>query len=160
MLSKIEYVYDKDMVNNEVQLLGAKVYSFDGEDFHKKEFYVGVSYSLDEVCSNVELASSMGIYDIELFKRRVQACNAEGIIYFPQVGHYEFLEATDVVLPYTQKSDIEATLEKEIAPYRNNTISKDVLMDFLNKKYGYIDSEDSRSELCGLPLSRQKVSAR
>lgn len=160
MLSKIEYVYEMDKINGEVQLLGAKVFSFDGEDFQKKEIYVGISYSLDEICSNAKLAASMGIEDIDLLIRRVKAFGAVGIIYFPQARRYEFLEATDVVLPYTLESNIEETLEQELAPYRNNTISQDTLRDYVDKKYGYIDSEDSLSELYGLPLSRQKVSAR
>ena len=64
MLSKIEYVYGKDK-NDEVQLLGAKVFTFDGVDVQTREFYVGVSYSVEELCSNKELANSIGIRDVE-----------------------------------------------------------------------------------------------
>ena len=157
MLSKIEYVYGKDK-NDEVQLLGAKVFTFDGVDVQTREFYVGVSYSVEELCSNKELANSIGIRDVESLKRRVLACNAVGIIYFPQACRYDFLESSDTVIPYN--SEIEVALEEQLAPFRENTTTKEELMEYLDEKYQYLDSEDSRRELYGLPLSRQKVSAR
>lgn len=159
MLSKIEYVYGKDK-SNEVQLLGAKVFSFDGEGVQNREFYVGQSYTIDEVCSDIELASSIGVRDINVLKRRIEACDAVGVIYFPQVEKYEFLEAGDTVLPYDSQMTVQDTLEQVIAPFRENTTSKEALIDYVNQKYGYLDPEDSRSELCDLPLARQKVSAR
>ena len=157
MLSKIEYVYNKDKAG-EVQLLGAKVFSFDGEDVFVKEFYVGESYSVEELCSNINLANSIGIKDVSNLKRKVDACNAVGIIYFPQAQRYDYLEANDGVIPYT--SEVKEALEEVIAPYRNNTTTKEEFMDYLSNKYKYLDSEDSRVELNGLPLTRQKVSAR
>ena len=159
MLSKIEYVYGKDK-NGEVQLLGAKVFSFDGEDIQDKEFYVGESYSVSELCSNIELAKKIGITNVSLLKGRAESINSIGIIYFPQAQRYDFLEAGDTVLPYTKEISVEDTLENELAQYRENTISREELMDYVSDKYQDVDPEDSRSELCGLPLSRQKVSAR
>ena len=73
MLSKIEYVYGKDK-NDEVQLLGAKVFSFDGEDVNIREFYVGISYSVEELCSNINLANSIGIKDVASLRRRAESC--------------------------------------------------------------------------------------
>ena len=157
MLSKIEYVYDKGKV-----LLGAKVFSFNGEDIQSREFYVGESYSVNELCSNIELVKRIGIKNLELLKGRADAVNASGIIYFPQAKRYDFLEASDIVLPYEENTPVVETLETIIAPYRENTISRDELMNFVSDKYHDIDPDDSRSELCDLPLFRhkQKVSTR
>lgn len=157
MLSKIEYVYGKDS-NNEVQLLGAKVFSFDGENISIREFYVGIPYSVEELCSNIYLANSIGIKDVASLKRRAESCEAVGIIYFPQAQRYDFLETRDTVIPY--REDVEVALEEKIAPFRNNTTTKEELIDYLDEKYAYLDQEDSRFELYGLPLTRQKVSAR
>lgn len=162
MLSKIEYVYGKDKAGK-VQLLGAKVYSFNGDGFQFKEFYVGQSYSISELSSNAELASSIGINDIEILKSRVDSCDATGVIYFPQIGKYELLESGDTVLPFESTEKVESTLSEVIAPFRENTISREVLDDYVNglrTRYSYVDQEDSRSELCDLPLSRQRISAR
>lgn len=157
MLSKIEYVYGKDK-NDKVQLLGAKVFSFDGEDIHVNEFYVGLSFSIDELCSNINLANSIGIKDVASLRRRAESCNAAGIIYFPQAQRYDFLESSDTVISY--REDVEVALEETIAPFRNNTTTKEELIEYLDEKYAYIDQDDPRRELYGLPLSRQNVSAR
>lgn len=157
MLSKIEYVYGKDK-NDEVQLLGAKVFSFDGEDVTRKEFYVGISYCVEELCSNINLANSIGIKDVASLRRRAESCEAVGIIYFPQAQRYDFLESSDTVIPY--REDVEVALEETIAPFRNNTTTKEELIEYLDEKYAYLDQEDSRRELYGLPLTRQNVSAR
>lgn len=159
MLSKIEYVYGKDK-NDEVQLLGAKVFTFDGVGIQTREFYVGVSYSVEELCSNKDLANSIGVRDTNSLRRRVEACDAVGIIYFPQAERYDFLESSDTVIPYTPDVEIEVALEEKIAPFRENTTTKEELIEYLDEKYQYLDSEDSRRELYGLPLSRQKISAR
>lgn len=157
MLSKIEYVYGKNK-DGEVQLLGAKVFSFDGEDIHVKEFYVGVSYSVEELCSNINLANSIGITDVNSLRRRAESCGAVGIIYFPQAQRYDFLENEDTVIPY--REDVDVALEEKIAPFRNNTTTKEELIEYLDEKFAYLDQEDSRRELYGLPLVRQHISAR
>ena len=159
MLSKIEYVYGKDK-DGEVQLLGAKVFSFDGEDIQDKEFYVGESYSVNELCSNIELAKKIGIKNISLLRGRAESINSIGIIYFPQAQRYDFLEAGDTVLSYTKEISVEDTLEQAIAPFRENTLTREDLIDYINQKYQDIDPGNSLSELYDLPLSRQKVSAR
>ena len=82
MLSKIEYVYDDKSGSR--QLLGAKVFSFDGEGIQTLEFYVGVSLSVEELCSNIDLANSIGISDVNSLRRRSEAWNATRVIYFPQ----------------------------------------------------------------------------
>ena len=60
----------------------------------------------------------------------------------------------------TYNDMLEVALEEQLAPFRENTTTKEELMEYLDEKYQYLDSEDSRRELYGLPLSRQKVSAR
>ena len=159
MLSKIEYVYGKDKAN-EVQLLGAKVFSFDGKDIQDREFYVGKSYSVDELCSNIELANSIGIKDLNLLSMRAKSINSTGIIYFPQTESYGFLGNKDIIVPYIENLSVEDTLEQAIAPFRENTLTREALMDYVNQLYHDLDPENSLSELCDLPLSRQKVSAR
>lgn len=157
MLSKIEYVYGKDK-NDEVQLLGAKIFSFDGEGVQTSEFYVGISYSVEELCSNINLANSIGISDVNILRKRAESCNVSRIIYFPQAQRYDFLESKDVVIPYSD--DVATALEETIAPFRKDTMTKEALIEYLEKKYAYLDQEDSLCELYGLPLTRQKVSAR
>ena len=101
MLSKIEYVYGKDKAN-EVQLLGAKVFSFDGKNIQDREFYVGEFYSVDELCSDIELANSIGIKDINLLSVRAKSINSTGIVYFPQTKKYGFLGNNDIIVPYVK----------------------------------------------------------
>ncbi len=159
MLSKIEYVYGKDKAN-EVQLLGAKVFSFDGKNIQDREFYVGEFYSVDELCSDIELANSIGIKDINLLSVRAKSINSTGIVYFPQTGNYGFLGNNDIIVPYVKDLSVEDTLEQAIAPFRENTLTREDLIDYINQKYQDIDPGNSLSELYDLPLSRQKVSAR
>lgn len=158
MLSKIEYVYDDKSGSR--QLLGAKVFSFDGEGIQTLEFYVGVSLSVEELCSNIDLANSIGISDVNSLRRRSEAWNATRVIYFPQTQKWEFLESSDIIIPYQDDVSVEETLEEQIASYRNNTTTKEALMEYLDAKFEYLDPEDSLRELYGLPLSRQKISAR
>ena len=159
MLSKIEYVYGKDKAN-EVHLLGAKVFSFDGKNIQDREFYVGEFYSVDELCSDIELANSIGIKDINLLSVRAKSINSTGIVYFPQTKKYGFLGNNDIIVPYVKDLSVEDTLEQAIAPFRENTLTREDLIDYINQKYQDIDPGNSLSELYDLPLSRQKVSAR
>lgn len=158
MLSKIEYVYGKDKTD-EVQLLGAKVFSFNGVGIQSKEFYVGISYNIDEVCSDINLANSIGIANVESLKRKFMTYNAAGIIYFPQANRYDLLEADDTVIPFQNDLTVEEVLEENLAPFRKNTTTKEAYLDYINVYYGDLDPEDPRREFLGLPLSR-KVSAR
>lgn len=159
MLSKIEYVYDKDK-EKEVQLLGARVISFDGENINKQEFYVGISYNIEELFNNTDLVESLGINDLNSLKRRMESCNALGIVYFPQIQKFHFLESDDIILPYQNDITVEEVLEETIAPFRENTMTKEDLKNYVDQKFSLLSPDDARRELHGLPLSKHKISAR
>ena len=160
MLYNIQYVYGKDK-EGEKSLVGAKVLGFDGDKTYVQEIYVGLEFSLEDIVENKINADAIGIKNIEVLKDRYENLKASGIIYFPHLNSYEFLEKGDVVLPFTSTELVASTLENALQPYKNKATDK-VVKEKMAAKKAYVESLDPADpmvELNGLSL-RRRVSSR
>lgn len=156
MLYNIEYVYGKDFEGNNT-LIGAKVFSYDGETTYKQEIYVGIKYSLQDVLSNKSLADFIGVDSLAMFEAKYQKFNATGVIYFPQLKCYEFLEKDDIVLPWISDDLAIADLEAALELYKRKEISNSVAKKLADKKMYLesLDPEDPMAEWLGISFQRR-----
>ncbi len=156
MLKNIEYVYGT--INDKKVLLGAKVFLFDGEKIVVEEVYVGLPFVLDDILESTINASTLGVTNLNAFSMQYKALNAAGVVYFPQIEKYYFLEKGDKVLLWNGNDRIEDTLEAALDEYRERTVDA-ALEEKLNAKrqeYLNLDPANSLAELYGLSLSRQR----
>lgn len=98
MLYSIQYVYGKDKKEKNV-LEGAKVISFDGQKAYVQEIYVGLEFTLEDILENKINRNAIGVKNLDVFKSKYEKLGATGVIYFPEIDKYEFLEAGDIVIP-------------------------------------------------------------
>ncbi len=127
-ITTYKYVYESDKEGNK-HLLGVIFTSFNNVSIstNSREYYVGIELSLEDILYNKVNANVLGINidkddkhnDIERFKRRYESARAIGIVYFPQVGKYSFLENGDCVLPWNGNDKIESQIA-DIVKYYNN----------------------------------------
>lgn len=160
MLYNIQYVYE-DNLKGERRLVGAKIFCYDGKEISVQEIYVGMKFTLEDIVENEVNSHAIGVNDIEFFKARYKNLNAAGIIYFPSLEKYEFLEEGDIVLPWVSEDLVANTLEEALQPYRINATDK-VVSEKIAEKRAYIESldpADSLVELSGLSM-RKRISSR
>jgi hypothetical protein len=156
MLYSIQYVYGKDKKEKNV-LEGAKVISFDGQKAYVQEIYVGLEFALENKINR----NAIGVKNLDVFKSKYEKLGATGVIYFPEIDKYEFLEAGDIVIPWVSHENVEKSLEEALKPYRKLATDKVVKQRVAAKK-AYVESldpEDALVELSGLSLQRH-VSSR
>ena len=160
MLYNIQYVYGKNK-NEEKTLIGAKVLEFDGEKTYVQEIYIGLEFSLEDILENKINADAIGITNTDILKTRYKNLNAAGIVYFPELERYEFLEEGDLVIPWISTELVANTLEDALQPYRNKATDM-VVKEKIAAKKAYVESLDPADpivELNGLSL-RRRVSNR
>ena len=174
MLYSIQYVYGKDKKEKNV-LEGAKVISFDGQKAYVQEIYVGLEFTLEDILEKIDGAgdvkvmilenkinrNAIGVKNLDVFKSKYEKLGATGVIYFPEIDKYEFLEAGDIVIPWVSHENVEKSLEEALKPYRKLATDKVVKQRVAAKK-AYVESldpEDALVELSGLSLQRH-VSSR
>lgn len=154
MLNRIEYVYDKDK-NERKQLLGAKVYQFDGSKTKVQEIYVGIKFVLEDLKNNINMSLFEGTtYD--RIKMKYDSVSAAGIIYFPQTENYAFLEDNDEVINWNGHDRTAGLLDKALEPYKE-LASDELLKAKIAKRKAYIetlDPDDPLVELSDYTLSR------
>ena len=156
----VQYVYGKDKKEKNV-LEGAKVISFDGQKAYVQEIYVGLEFTLEDILENKINRNAIGVKNLDVFKSKYEKLGATGVIYFPEIDKYEFLEAGDIVIPWVSHENVEKSLEEALKPYRKLATDKVVKQRVVAKK-AYVESldpEDALVELSGLSLQRQ-VSSR
>ena len=160
MLYSIEYVTDKDKNEKEV-LKGAKIFGFNGEDISVKEVYVGLKYNLEEILGNEIIAKFLGINNLDVFKAKYEKVGATGVIYFPELNKYEYLEEGDVVIPFVNSRLVKDSLDKVLRPYKKAATNRIVKQKLEAKKVCRedLDPADPLIELKDLSLSRH-VSSR
>lgn len=156
MLKNIEYVYGTN--NDKKVLLGAKVFLFDGEKLIVEEVYVGLPFELDDILESTINASTLGVTNLDAFAAQYNELNAAGVVYFPQVERYYFLEEGDKVLLWNGNDRIEDTLENALDEYRERAVDKALEEKLKAKRQEYLNLDPANPlvELYGLPLSRQK----
>lgn len=160
MLYNIQYVYAKNK-KYEKTLVGAKVLEFDGDKTYIQEIYVGLEFSLEDIMENAVNANAIGVKNLDVLKTRYENLGAAGIIYFPSLERYEFLEEGDIVLPWISQELVASSLEKALQPYRNKATDK-VVREKMAAKRAYVESLDPADplvELSGLSM-RKRVSSR
>lgn len=160
MMYNIQYVYGKDYYDNKA-LVGAKVLGFDGEETHLQEIYVGLRFTLDDVVENEVNANAIGVKNIDVLKETYNELNAAGIIYFPQIESYEYLEEGDIVIPWISTELVASSLEEALQPYKDKA-TDEVVKEKIAARRAYIESLDPADplvELNGLSLQRH-VSSR
>ena len=160
MLYSIQYVYGKDKKEKNV-LEGAIVISFDGQKAYVQEIYVGLEFTLEDILENKINRNAIGVKNLDVFKSKYEKLGATGVIYFPEIDKYEFLEAGDIVIPWVSHENVEKSLEEALKPYRKLATDKVVKQRVAAKK-AYVESldpEDALVELSGLSLQRH-VSSR
>ena len=160
MLYNIQYVYAKNK-KCEKTLVGAKVLSFDGDKTHIQEIYVGLEFALEDIMENAVNANAIGVKNLDFLKTRYENLGAAGIIYFPSLDRYEFLEEGDIVLPWISQELVASSLEKALQPYRNKATDK-VVSEKIAAKRAYVESLDPADplvELSGISM-RKRVSSR
>ncbi len=153
MLYNIEYVYGKDKDDNKI-LVGAKVSGFDGKKYYKKEIYVGLEFALEDILESDYNAHALGIRNLDIFKAKYETLRASGIIYFPELDSYEFLEQNDVVIHWTRSEEVKTQLEEALQPYKNIATDK-VVKQRVQEFVESLDPADPMIELNGLSLQRQ-----
>ena len=159
MLYNIQYVYGK---NNEgkKELVGAKVLGFDGNKTYIQEIYVGLRLTLEDVLENEVNAMSIGVKNTSILKDKFESLKAAGIIYFPQVDCYEFLEEGDVVIPWINEELVASSLDAALQPYKNKA-TDEVVKSKMAAKKAYVESLDPENpliELNGLFVRKHKSS--
>ena len=155
MLYNIQYVYGKNK-NEEKTLIGAKVLEFDGEKTYVQEIYVGLEFSLEDIIENKINADAIGVTNLDILKTRYKNLNAAGIVYFPELERYEFLEEGDIVIPWISAELVASALEDALQPYKNKATDK-VVREKVAARRAYVESldpEDPMVELNGLSLGR------
>ena len=155
MLYNIQYVYGKNK-NEEKKLIGARVLGFDGNKTYIQEIYVGLEFSLEDITKNKINADAIGVNNTSIIKAKYENLNASGIIYFPELERYEFLEEGDLVIPWRSTELVASTLEEALQQYRNKATDK-VVKEKMAAKKAYVESlepDDPMVELNGLSLSR------
>ena len=160
MLYNIQYVYGKNK-NEEKKLIGAKVLGFDGNKTYIQEIYIGLEFSLEDITKNKINADAIGVNNINVMAARFENLNASGIIYFPELERYEFLEEGDIVIPWKSSELVASTLEEALQQYRNKATDK-VVEEKMAAKKAYVESLDPADpivELNDLSL-RRRVSNR
>ena len=141
-MNKVEFVYGRDSEGNN-QLIGAIVYSYDGEKIHKKEYYVGIKEKNNEA-----------------FKEEYASLNIEGRIYFPQTGQTGYLQKNDTVIDYKDGLDVREALSEKVDVYRNKAVDEKVKAKrAANLAYIMsLDPEDPLVELNDCTVSRRRSS--
>ena len=134
---------------------------FNGEDISVKEVYVGLKYSLEEILNNEIIAKFLGINNLEIFKAKYEKVEAIGVIYFPELNKYEYLEEGDVVIPFVNSRLVKDSLDKVLRPYKKAATNRIVKQKLEAKKVCRedLDPADPLIELKDLSLSRH-VSSR
>lgn len=161
----VKYVYGKDKadLNGEAKsyLNGAIVEYFDGERTRKQEIYVGLQFCLEDILTNEINARCLKITDLSKFKALYEELGASGIVYFPDTDKYGFLQAGDIVLPWTRTEGVKDTLENALSVYRIKAANATVKQKYEEKraKLENLDPDDALVELNGLYLNR-RVSSR
>ena len=155
MLYSIQYVYGKDSRGKKT-LIGAKVLGFDGDKTFLQEIYVGMKFTLEDITENKINADAIGVTNLDILKTRYKNLNAAGIVYFPELERYEFLEEGDIVIPWISAELVASALEDALQPYKNKATDK-VVREKVAARRAYVESldpEDPMVELNGLSLSR------
>ena len=88
-------------------LEGAKVISFDGQKAYVQEIYVGLEFTLEDILENKINRNAIGVKNLDVFKSKYEKLGATGVIYFPEIDKYEFLEAGDIVIPWVSHENVE-----------------------------------------------------
>ena len=151
----IQYVYGKNK-NEEKKLIGARVVGFDGNKPYIQEIYVGLEFSLEDITKNKINADAIGVNNTSIIKAKYENLNASGIIYFPELERYEFLEEGDIVIPWRSTELVASTLEETLQQYTNKATDK-VVKEKMAARRAYVESldpDDPMVELNGLSLSR------
>ena len=116
---------------------------------------------LEDILENKINRNAIGVKNLDVFKSKYEKLGATGVIYFPEIDKYEFLEAGDIVIPWVSHENVEKSLEEALKPYRKLATDKVVKQRVAAKK-AYVESldpEDALVELSGLSLQRH-VSSR
>lgn len=160
MLYSIQYVYDKDKEGKKF-LEGAKVIAFDGKKTYVREIYVGLEFTLEDILYNKINRSALGIKNVDLFKSKFERYQAKGIIYFPDLDKYEFLEENDEVIQWVSTDKVEEFLDNALQPYKELATDSIVkkTMEIRESLVKNLDPSDPLIELSDLSLRRQ-VSSR
>ncbi len=91
----VKYLYNSRL-KDERFLIGAKITFEEETGIRTQEIYVGTFYTLEEFLACKE---SLGIKSSEDFIKEKFVQDASiGIVYFPNVGKFGFLEAEDIVV--------------------------------------------------------------
>ena len=117
--------------------------------------------TLEDILENKINRNAIGVKNLDVFKSKYEKLGATGVIYFPEIDKYEFLEAGDIVIPWVSHENVEKSLEEALKPYRKLATDKVVKQRMAAKK-AYVESldpEDALVELSGLSLQRH-VSSR
>lgn len=141
-MNKVEFVYGKDSEGNN-QLIGAIVYSYDGENIHRKEYYVGIREKTSKK-----------------FKEESASLNIKGRIYFPQTGQTGYLQKDDIVIDYKEGLDVRQALNERVDVYRKMAVDEKVKAK-MDAKLAYImslDPEDPLIELNDCTVNRKRSS--
>lgn len=152
MIHKIKYVYGLDQ-ENVSRLLGAKVITADFSSLKKQEIYVGIQFCLQDIMENAVNANALGIHNLSMFKKRYMEVNACGIIYFPQIDKYGFLQNGDRVLTWINDELVSTQIDEALGVYKSATNDSLELEDVF-------DLDDPMLELNDIPLSRTRCSKR
>ena len=153
MLYSIQYVYDKDKTEKSI-LEGAKIISFDGRNTLIQEVYVGLEFSLEDILDNPVNAQAIGVKNLEIFKSKFEKLGASGVIYFPEVDKYEFLEEGDIVIPWISHDSVLDSLETVLQPYKKSATEK-VVEEKIASYVNRLGAENPLVELNGLSLNRR-----
>ena len=159
MLYNIQYVYGNNK-DEEKTLVGAIILGFDGYKTYSQEIYVGLEVTLEDIMKNKEKAEELEVETYNALKAKYELLGNKGMVYFPQLGSYEFLEEGDVVIPWESPERVSSSLESVLQPYRNNATEM-VVRNKMAAKKAYIenlDPEDSMVELYGLSLGKRTSS--
>lgn len=156
MVSKIDYVYDYDK-SNKTKLIGAKVSTVDGFTVKSFGYYVGLSLNINDIINNPSIQEKLGVKNIASFERNYYACDAAGVIYFPQTGKYGFLEGNDTVIDYPEDKSIEEAIDAMVVPFREMEVSSEEFKEHLEYTF---DVDDPMVELLDLPCTRTRISTK
>lgn len=91
----VKYLYNSHL-KDEQFLIGAKITFEEETGIRTQEIYVGTFYTMEEFLAVKE---TLGIKSSEEFIRKVFAQDAAaGIVYFPNIGKFGFLESGDITV--------------------------------------------------------------
>lgn len=160
MISNIKYVYDKNKENKTV-LLGVRICFFDGEKTARKEIYVGLPFTLEDILENDINARLLDVKNKNIFLKEYNSVASSGIVYFPQTESYSFLEEGDEVILWNGEDKIETMLEEAIEPYRELSMDEILASKKATRRRHVesLDPDNSLMELYDIPV-KQRYSSR